>query len=304
MADIISNTTLDGSYVQSDYDYVDYNDYVIKVIIYRIIYWITRIIICIDLPLTLIAIYALFTLVQNNHVAPIYVINLLIADIFQLCCIITKARWYFYVHEFSLIYAYIYSLMASVGFMVCLSLERYMVIAYPLKHCFMHSIKMSGVVCVVVWALPLVFLLPFAFRVDFHVTIFIFDLFFILPFPLLIFFLGGTLKALSASISVPSNEKRQTVGILVLLLLIYMLLFLPSLVWLMADSDRNANILSYKAFVFQDCSGVRNLSILFIRFSPLAHLVLCVFMSKGAIDKLLTSLGCCKMGGNDINITV
>ncbi|XP_060896967.1 G-protein coupled receptor 4-like [Labrus mixtus] len=302
MADIISNTTLDGSYVQSDY--VDYNDYVIIEIIYGIIYWITCIIICIDLPLALIAIYALFTLVQNNHVAPIYVINLLIADIFQHCCIITEAERSFYEHEFSrLVYAYIYSLMASVGFMVCLSLERYMVIACPLKHCFMHSIKMSGVVCVVVWALPLVFLLPFAFRVDFHVTISIFDLFFFLPFPLLIFFLGGTLKALSASISVPTNEKRQTVGILVLLLLIYML-FLPSLIWLMADSDRNDNILSYRAFVFHGFSGVRDLSILFIRVSPLAHLVLCVFMSKGAIDKLLTSLGCCKMGGNDINITV
>uniref|UniRef100_UPI0037E775E1 G-protein coupled receptor 4-like n=1 Tax=Semicossyphus pulcher TaxID=241346 RepID=UPI0037E775E1 len=240
------------------------------------------IIICIGFPLTLVAIYALHSLVRNDHVAPMFIINLLISDLIQLCCMIFDSGHvftYHFSHEHTFACVYIYSLMASVCFMVCLSLERYLLIVHPLRCRFVRSIKISVVFCVGVWALPLVFLLPHYFRVDFHVTETIFFLVFLLPFPLLIFFLVGTLKSLTASISVPSNEKQQIVGILVMVLLIYTLLFLPSIIC---------------------CFSA--LSIMFIRLSPLADLILCVFMSKGSTDKLLAFLCCCKMDSNDIDI--
>ncbi len=50
---------------------------------------------------------------------------------------------------------------------------------------------------VVVWALPLVFVLSVNFRVDFSPEI-ILTVILLLPLTLLIYFLGGTLKALSA----------------------------------------------------------------------------------------------------------
>eukprot|EP00064_Thunnus_orientalis_P023807 superscaffoldBa00009398_g24068 len=119
-------------------------------------YLITCIIISIGLPLTLAAIYSLYSQVQNNNVAPIYIINLLISDIIQLCCLIGKVAkpedWKIYV-IFS--YIHFFSVLPSVGFMVCVALERYLVIAWPLWYHVRRTIKISLVVCVVVWTLPL-----------------------------------------------------------------------------------------------------------------------------------------------------
>ena len=62
-----------------------------------------------------------FLQVQNNNVAPIYIINLLISDIIQFCCMIVRVA-----KPRNLIFNFIYyySLLASVGFMVCIALER------------------------------------------------------------------------------------------------------------------------------------------------------------------------------------
>lgn len=62
--------------------------------------------------------------VRADHVAPVYVINLLISDLLQLCCTVvfvatnqTKICEYFR-HIFN------YGLMVSICFMVIISLER------------------------------------------------------------------------------------------------------------------------------------------------------------------------------------
>ncbi|KAJ8362171.1 hypothetical protein AAFF_G00390960, partial [Aldrovandia affinis] len=47
----------------------------------NVIAWIT---LCIDLPILCWAIFALYHQVKANHVAPVFVINLLISDTFQL----------------------------------------------------------------------------------------------------------------------------------------------------------------------------------------------------------------------------
>ncbi|XP_051285378.1 G-protein coupled receptor 4-like [Dicentrarchus labrax] len=251
-------------------------------------YAVTHIIICIGLPLTLMAIYALYSQVRNDHVAPIHVINLLISDLIQLCCMIVwvaspKDQKISKIVEVF----YLSGLGASVCFMVCVALERYLVVAFPLWYRFRRTIKTSVVVCVVVWTVPLVLLLSAIFWDDVKVICAIFSVFLLLPFPLLIFFLGGTLKALSAS-RVPSDEKQRIVGVLVLVLLIYTLLFMPVIIGLVAEGARS-NV------------TFRNLSVIFVRLSPLADLVLYVFMRKGTIDKLLASVCCCRMNSNDIS---
>ncbi|XP_045898913.1 G-protein coupled receptor 4-like [Micropterus dolomieu] len=250
----------------------------------KVIYVVTCIIVAVGLPLTLMAIYAFYSMVRSDHVAPIYVINLLICDLIQFCYMIVQVvpnvdRKIYNIF----LYIYISALFASVGFMVCIALERYLVIAHPLWYRFRRTIKTSVVVCVLVWVLSPVCAVCFYFT---DVRYILFIILFLLPFPLLIFSLVGTLKALSASISVPSDEKRRIVGILVLVLLIYTLLFLPSIIWyLEINNDENLNILSF----------------IFVRFSPLADSVLYVFMRKGLIDKLLASVCCCRMDSNDIS---
>lgn len=130
-------------------------------------------------------------------------------------------------------------------------------------------------VCVIVWALPLVIIIA-----DFYwgcpvVTEMTFTVYVLLPYPLLIISLGGTIKALSVTSSVPPEEKRRIVALLVLVLLIYTVLFLPTAIWCLGGTVRNS--LGYLSFVT-------------IKFSPLADLFMYVFLRKGAVDSLLTSV--------------
>ncbi|XP_041635961.1 G-protein coupled receptor 4-like [Cheilinus undulatus] len=252
---------------------------------------VTRIIICIGLPLLLMAIYALYSLVKNGQVAPIYIINLFISDLIQLCCLIV---WESEPEEGTIkkivSRTYRCGLMTSVGFMVCISLERYLVIAHPLWYRFRRTIRISVAVCVVVWIIPLVLSLTVVPWVTAFVSRIIFSIFLLIPFPLFIFFLVGTLRALSTSVSVPSDEKRRIVAILVLVLLIYTLLFLPSIIYLITETYLYDFILHV-------------LSIMFLELSPLADLLLYVFIKKETFGKLWTSVCCCRKENNDTTNT-
>uniref|UniRef100_A0A668A4E6 G-protein coupled receptors family 1 profile domain-containing protein n=1 Tax=Myripristis murdjan TaxID=586833 RepID=A0A668A4E6_9TELE len=228
----------------------------------------------IGLPLTLLAIYALYSLVQENNVAPVYVINLLISDLIQMCCFVIWVAEPKNLIMF-VVSGIIYSigLMASVGFMVCVAMERYLVIACPLWY----------LVCFTVWVLPLILGFLSYFILKFLQPHILLSIYLLVPFPLLIFFLAGTLKALSSSISVPLEEKRRIVGTLVLVLLNYMLLFLPTIIWFIS------------AAITQNYPSDRILQLIAVQFSPLMDLVLYIFMKKGAVDKLLACLCLCRM---------
>ncbi|XP_072247625.1 P2Y purinoceptor 8-like [Leuresthes tenuis] len=275
----INNASMDTSYNYSsindslDY-YVDSDSYEDAPLFIDVMEWI---IICAGLPLTLGAIAAVYSLVRNDHVAPVYIINLLISDLIQLCCITVRK----YVLNDIIYFTYFYGVMASVGFMVCISLERYLLITQPLWYRFRRNIKTSLKLCVVVWILPLVYVLPLYFDVDFYVRETIFVVVFLLPLPLFIFFLVGTLKALSAARSVPADEKRRIVAILIVVLLIYTLLFLPSIIWSLVVEARENRIF-------------HTMASLLLKLSPLADLTMYVFIRKGIIDKLLASM-CGKM---------
>ncbi|XP_029306119.1 G-protein coupled receptor 4-like [Cottoperca gobio] len=273
--------------ISDDYDWTPFSSYEYSGQTGFISYVVTCIIICIGLPLTLTAIFAVYFLVQKDHVAPIFVMNLLISDVIQLCCMIVLVVPPKHGKTYHTIFIIYYSgLVASVCFMVSIGLERYLVIAHPLWYRFRRSIKISVVVCVVIWVLPAVYLLRSLFWYITYVQETISAVFFLLPLPLLIFFLSGTLRALSASISVPADDKRRIVGMLVLVLLIYTLLFLPYIIWLLSDGIKC------------DITFI-HLSSLLLRLSPLADLALYVLMRKGTIDKLLASVCCCRMDSND-----
>uniref|UniRef100_A0A4W6BU35 G-protein coupled receptors family 1 profile domain-containing protein n=1 Tax=Lates calcarifer TaxID=8187 RepID=A0A4W6BU35_LATCA len=226
----------------------------------------------------------------TNHVAPIYIINLLISDLIQLCCMIvevTKSENLTIREIF--IFLYYFGLMASVGFMACVALERYLVIAWPLWYRFKRNIKISTVTCVVTWTLPLVFLIPFYLKVHLHILTSIFAVFLLLPLPLFLFVLVGTFNALSAS-RVPSDEKRRIVAVLFVVLLTYVLLFLPTTIWGLVEKARINVTFYYVSFTL-------------IQFSPLADLFLYVFIRKGAVDKILASLCCCRMESNEFSMS-
>ncbi|XP_069565394.1 ovarian cancer G-protein coupled receptor 1-like [Brachyistius frenatus] len=229
--------------------------------------------------------YIRYVLVRRDHVAPIYVINLLVSDLLQLCCMLVwVATSYQTLCQIST-YLYNVGVMASVGFMVCISLERYLVVAWPLWYRFRRPYKVCLVVCAVVWTLPLVYLLTFYFLIDFNITETIGIVFILLPLPLLTCFLCGAVKALSATRSVSLDEKRRIVATLVAVLLIYILLFLPRVIWSLVDGKK----------VFLD------VSLIFVNFSPLVDVAFYVFIRKGTVDKFLASLCRCTMGSDDVS---
>ncbi|XP_026210118.1 G-protein coupled receptor 4-like [Anabas testudineus] len=222
--------------------------------------------------------------VQKDHVTQIYVISVLISDLVQLSSMIAQvtpclpSAVFFHIYYFGVI--------SGVGFMVCVAMERYLVIAWPVWYRFRRTVKIYLMVSAVVWTLPLVYVLPLSFGADPQVVETILAVFFLLPYPLLVFFLGGTLKALHPSVSVPPEEKRRIVAVLVLVLLIYTLIFLPTAIWSLAE-DSSIN------------TSFSDLSFTLIKFSPLADSFLYVFLRKGAADKLLAFLCFYKLESND-----
>ncbi|XP_034722445.1 mas-related G-protein coupled receptor member H-like [Etheostoma cragini] len=253
---------------------------------------VTYIVICIGLPLTLVAIYALYSVVRSDHVVPIYVINLLVSDLIQLCCMICDV-----VHPYRpMIYVvyvsvYNYSLMTSVGFMVCIALERYLLIVFPLWYHCRRTIRSTVVICAVAWVLPSLYLFTLFFADNFTVPQIIAFVFLLLPLPLLLFFCCASLKALSASVSILPEEKQRIVGTLVLVLLIYMLLFLPNVILIMVVRYTKDQLLT---------NTLAYVSSVFLKLNPLVDLVLYIFMKKGVLDKILASMRCCRVEDRDL----
>ncbi|KAM4600244.1 uncharacterized protein V3H82_012374 [Fundulus diaphanus] len=222
--------------------------------------------------------------VKKDQGAPIYVINLLFSDLVQFCGRIIES----FMSDIG--YAILFlGLTTSVVFMVCISLERYLVIAKPLWYRFRRNIKTYVVVCVVVWTLslpiPLTLILATDPTADYIIFLIISPSGLVLPLPFFIFFLVGTIKALSGAFNVPAEEKRRIVAIQVAVLLIYTLLFLPMILFfLLSGSLLIPHILARVCLLL----------------SPFADTTLYLLSRKSFLDKFLASLCSCKASDNQV----
>ncbi|KAF3707882.1 hypothetical protein EXN66_Car001055 [Channa argus] len=151
----------------------------------------------------------------------------------------------------------------------------------------------SVVVCFVFWAPSLFWLFrvtSFVEVMSTEINIIIVYILLLLPFPLLMFFLVGTLKFLSAASSIPPDEKHRTVAVLVLVLLIYTLMILPYIIWSLATGPTpNAVTFTLRTI---------------IHLIPLASIGVYFFLRKGAVDKLLASVCRCRMDHSEISSRV
>ncbi|XP_061084681.1 G-protein coupled receptor 4 [Conger conger] len=193
--------------------------------------------ISIELPVLCWAVFVLYHQVKTGYVIPVYVINLLISDFIQiigrifydLSMILILPE--FYPHEFGR-FLFMLGIFASIGFMVCIALERYLLVVHPLWYRCHHTIKHSILLSLAVWLSLVLFLIGFVF--GFWADSGILFAFIIIPFLLLLFFLGAIWRALSHSISVPHKEKKRILGTLALILLIYIVMFCPSILLIVA----------------------------------------------------------------------
>ncbi|KAM3605818.1 uncharacterized protein V6R79_005201 [Siganus canaliculatus] len=283
--------TVDCDNMTVDYDYMTvyyYNSIFEKLFMSSRV--MNSIVVSCGIPLCAVAVYVLYSLVRRHgKPAPVFVINLLISDVLQICCLFVSIPLDSIKHQGHtlwsiVVYIYIFCLPVSTAFMACIALERYLLVVWPLWYHFRRSTRHSVVVSVLVWILcPAVSVVLLFHGTELISTIF--SIFSLLPVLLFLFCLAATLRALS-SCRLPAEEKRRIVAVLVLVLLIYSLLFLPAVI----------TLLTWKRLIIYD------LPFILLRLNPLADLALYVFMQKGAVDKVLASVCCCKLNGGDSSI--
>uniref|UniRef100_A0A3P9DQK7 G-protein coupled receptors family 1 profile domain-containing protein n=1 Tax=Maylandia zebra TaxID=106582 RepID=A0A3P9DQK7_9CICH len=166
---------------------------------------------------------------------------------------------------------YLLGVMASLYFKMCIALERYFFIACPLLDFIRKtktSVLSSVLLCVLVWAFCIVsFPLAIVLHQFIHLLIYA-----ALPGPLFIFCLARTFRALPAATSVPTQEKRRSLGILILLFFKYFVLILIPI-----------SIFHNERIPFE-------INWIFFLLCPFVDLVLCLFMRQGRIDRLLACL--------------
>uniref|UniRef100_A0A669C443 Uncharacterized LOC109204762 n=1 Tax=Oreochromis niloticus TaxID=8128 RepID=A0A669C443_ORENI len=243
----------------------------------KVMMWINM---CVCLPLTILIVSCVFYVVRRGKIPIISYTNLLISNLIQMCIMIA---WVARVERSICVMIYISCAMASLYFKMCIALERYCFIACPLLDCLRQT-KGSVLVCVLVWVLCIVSVGLAVFLYEFVRLI----IYAALPAPLFIFCLAGTLKALPAATSVPTEEKRRIVGTLVLLLLNNFLINLPAVILLTLNFETHFPVKTIDFIIM----------ILFL-FSSLLDFILCIFMRKGPIDRLLARLCCCSMESNN-----
>ncbi|KAM3606342.1 uncharacterized protein V6R79_014762 [Siganus canaliculatus] len=232
------------------------------------------------IPLCAVAVYAVYSMVRLDGPALVYVINLLFSDVLQICSLIVTLTPFHHLWNVLFGHVYIFCLLTSVAFMACIALKRYLLIAWPMWFHSKRPARTSMVVSVLVWILCAVISIVFVF-LEPELMLTIFSVVSLLPVPLFLFCLGGTLRALCAC-QLPADEKWRIMAILVLVLLIHSLLFLPVVVTVLAGSGVASSDLPF----------------ILLRVNPLADVVLYVVMRKEAVEKLLT-VCCCRLNGGD-----
>ncbi|KAL6466443.1 hypothetical protein MHYP_G00242470 [Metynnis hypsauchen] len=112
-------------------------------------------------PLNLVALFGLYRLVKAENVLPVYVINLLLADLIQLLTLPLWMDYYANEHywrfgprscQFMGLFFYI-SVYAGIFFMCIIALERHMAIVRPLKFQNFRKLRCACFIALGVWVI-------------------------------------------------------------------------------------------------------------------------------------------------------
>ncbi|KAK5905273.1 hypothetical protein CesoFtcFv8_006753 [Champsocephalus esox] len=122
------------------------------------------IVIVLGLPTNCMALWAAYMQVKQRNELGIYLINLSVADLLY---IITLPLWidYFLQHddwihgqESCKLFGFIFytNIYVSIAFLCCISLDRYLAVAYPLRFAKVRQIKTAVLVSAMVWIIEIV----------------------------------------------------------------------------------------------------------------------------------------------------
>ncbi|XP_008428325.1 uncharacterized protein LOC103477168 [Poecilia reticulata] len=228
------------------------------------------------LPFTFLLI-ALCCLVRLDRAPVSYYMNLLLSNLVQLIILIALPRHSDY-HWKHLVSVHIYACcaLASLYFRTVIALERCFLMSSLLPRSVTQT-KRLLIVCL--WAFS--FGLGSLFLKFLHGLLFL--IFMLLPAPVFIVSLLWTLRSTNTNLSVSSEEKDRTMGMLLVLLVNYFISIFPAVIYCIYLGDFNR-------YHFKIADIFLSLFLL----GPCLDLILFVFMCEGLIDKLLLCLCSCR----------
>ncbi len=205
-------------------------------------------------PLNLLALFGLYRLIQSENVLPVYVINLLIADLIQLLTFPLWIDYYANGHywrfgpqscQFMGLLFYI-SIYAGIFFMCIIALERHLAIARPLSFKHFRNLKFARWIALGAWiliAVPPTIAFNKLFPKQENYTLCIEKypsegsfityrlitllVSFIIPLSFIVGLHRETVRSLMAINSLLSEEKRSIRGLLTLLVAVFVTVLGP-----------------------------------------------------------------------------
>ncbi|KAM3866094.1 proteinase-activated receptor 2-like [Diretmus argenteus] len=255
----------------------------------------------IGLPLVCLAGYALLPLLKRDQATPIFAINLLLSDLLQIGITIVFIVSRFFSNTYQpLVRARCVSrllvrwgLCVSLGFMLLISVERYLLVAYPVWYHRKNNAKFPILLSICLWTLSLTYaVLDYVLLSHTRFSLLLFSIICLLPAPFLVSFFTAMWKALHQSAAMRQEERnrRRVIGALSLVLGIYTVLFLPfsfrNLYYaLKADNATDPEDSA------RDLSAVLTSGLVFL--SPLTDPFIYIFMRRDIRDTMKV-FPCCK----------
>uniref|UniRef100_W5NMW0 Ovarian cancer G-protein coupled receptor 1-like n=1 Tax=Lepisosteus oculatus TaxID=7918 RepID=W5NMW0_LEPOC len=177
------------------------------------------------LPINFLALYGLFRLIKTDFPLPVYIINLLLSDVTRIAILplfidSTSNDYECPSHCGAGIMTYTLCVVAGVGFLLCISVERYVALAHPLWYRYHRSPKSAVLISLSVWVLGIAFMVGELIGSTIAYWLFLVVIF---PLPLLVLVLScaGIRRAVGRAVSVPEEEKTRIRRLMILLLGIF-----------------------------------------------------------------------------------
>jgi len=232
----------------------------------------------IEIPVLLLTLFALCFHIKSHRASSVYVINLILSDLLQMCFIFVLTTKLANVALWS---AYKYCLIIGLFFMACIAIERYILVSYPHWYRSHHSLKMSCFISFIIWLVPLTFT---NIKQQDIFTLLSQCIACFIPYSVILLCFVGTWRGLSHTISLTAHKRKLILGSLSLVLLNYTFIILPLSItsFCLVFLEHNPPF-AVKVYLFCHC---------LLYLNPLADCVLYLFMRSDA-ENIMKSIYCC-----------
>ncbi|XP_023668012.1 G-protein coupled receptor 4 [Paramormyrops kingsleyae] len=276
------------------------------------------IVIVLGLPTNCMALWAAYLQVRQKNELGIYLMNLSVADLLYIATLPLWVDYFLHLDNWihgqvsCKLFGFIFytNIYISIAFLCCISMDRYLAVAYPLKFVRIRSIKTAVLVSVIVWVIEIVansaplfhdelfkdrFNHTFCFEKypmqDWVAGMNLYRIFlgFLFPWGLMIFSYQRILHAVRGNISTEKQEKDKIKRLALSLIMIVLFCFAPYHILLLSRSI---------VFLSQPCDchfeenifTIYHISLALTSLNCVADPILYCFVNEGARNNVTRAL--------------